>query len=285
MLWSFLAWKVFKLSILVSFAFSLAFMLFQFLRIDKMILSLPLSETLPFLVLWISYSLFYFMPTSMLISSSVIFFELKESKRLHIIESFGVSAYRAYSKVLVRFIPVFVSFLVASFMLCEEDISFVRRYLTYKYYVSVFYSMPEKTFSTFGDVTFYVDKRKDNYLSDVFFKKDDSLVMAKDAKLSDNSIIFINGSVLVKEGDKFYLTAFSKYTINLEKFVNVERKKDNVRRDRMLNFINASLSPMLMTLGFLISRIRLDSPTKLYYLVGIVSILYQFFLVILKSAL
>ncbi|ADO45872.1 permease YjgP/YjgQ family protein [Hydrogenobacter thermophilus TK-6] len=285
MLWSFLAWKVLKLSLLISIILSLAFMLFQLLRIDKILFSLPLEETLPFLMLWTSYSLFYFMPTSMFISSSVVFFELKDSKKLHVIESFGIAPYLAYSRVFVRCMPIFISLIAISFMLREEDVSFMRRYLTYKYYMNMVYSVPEKTFFTLGDMTFYVSERNGNDVSDVFFKKGESLVIAKGAHLDSDAIVFTDGSILVKEGEKFYLTAFSQYRISLEKFVSVERQQRNLKRDQILNLVNTALSPLLMTFGFFISRVITDAAIKLYYLVGVLSILYQFFLIILKSLL
>ncbi|MGB9873445.1 MAG: LptF/LptG family permease [Hydrogenobacter sp.] len=284
MLWSFLAWELIKLSTLISLVLSLVFMLFQFFRIDSVVLSLPLHETIPFLALWTSYSLFYFLPTSLFISSSVVFFELKDTKRLNIVESFGVSPYLAYLKILLRCVPVFPALIFISFLLHEEDVSFMRSYLTYKYYVNMIYSMPENTFFTVGDMTFYVDRRSGNYLNHVFFKKDNLLVVAKGARIEKDTLIFTEGSVLSGEGDKFYLTFFREYRLSFGKFVSLERNKERLKRDEKLNLLNSVLSPILITLGFFISR-KAENSTKLYYAVGVFSVFYQFSLLIIKSLL
>lgn len=284
MLWSFLTWKLIKMSIIISFVLSLAFTLFQFFRIDSVVLSLPLQETLPFLVLWIFYSLFYFLPTSLFVSSSVVFFELKDTKKLSVIESFGISPYFAYLQTLIRCVPTFLFLVFTSFILHEEDISFMRKYLTYKYYLNMVYSIPEKTFSTIGDMTFYADGHIGNYLSNVFFKKDRVLVVAKSARIEKDTLIFTEGSLLSEENNKFYLTSFWEYRLSLGKFVSLERNKEKLKRDQKLNLLNSLLSPMLITLGFLVSK-KTDRSTRLYYSVGALSVFYQFFLLTIKPLL
>ncbi len=284
MLWSLLAWKLIKLSIFISLVLSSVFMLFQFFRIDNLVLSLPAHETIPFLALWMSYFLFYFLPTSLFISSSVMFFDLKDSKKLNIVESFGVSPYTAYLKILLRCVPLFTALIFISFLLHEEDVSFMRSYLTYKYYVNMIYSMPENTFFTLKDMTFHVNGRYGNYLDHVFFKKDNLLVVAKGAHIQKDTLIFTEGSVLSEEGDKFYLTFFREYQLSLGKIISLERNKEKLKRDQKLNLLNSALSPILITLGFFISR-KVENSTKLYYAVGVFSVLYQFFLLITKSLL
>jgi lipopolysaccharide export LptBFGC system permease protein LptF len=284
MLWSFLTWELIKMSLIISFVLSLVFILFQFFRIDSIVLSLPLQETLPFLILWIFYSLFYFLPTSLFVSSSFVFFELKDTKKLSVIESFGISSYFTHLQILLRCIPVFLFLVFTSFILHEEDISFMRNYLIYKYYLNMVYSIPEKTFSTIGDMTFYVDGRTGNYLSNVFFKKDSVLVVAKSARIEKDTLIFVEGSLLSEEKNKFYLTSFWEYRLSLRKFVSLERNKEKLRRDQKLNLLNSLLSPMLITLGFLLSK-KTERATRLYYSVGVLSVFYQFFLLTIKSLL
>ncbi|MFN3813581.1 MAG: LptF/LptG family permease [Aquificaceae bacterium] len=285
MLWNWIAWRIARTSILVSLILSSALIVFQFTSFDKILFSIPAGKSLLFILIWLLYATFYFFPTSSFIGSSLVFFEIKEEKKLHILQSFGVSSFALYSKTLVRLIPILFLLIVVSFLLHEEDISFMRRYLTYKYYTSLIYSFPEKNFSTFGDVTLYVERKSGNNFYNVFFKKGDDIILARRALLEGDNIIFREGVSLIKEEKKSYLTGFSKYTLNLEKLVNVERRKDILKRDEELNLINSFSLPILVTLGYILANTKLQSITRLYYLVGVISILYQIFLLLLKSLL
>ncbi len=285
MFWNWIAWRITKTSIIVSLILSSALIVFQFTSFDKILFSIPIGQSLLFILMWLLYATFYFFPTSSFIGSSLVFFEIKEEKKLHILQSFGVSPFTFYSKTLVRLIPIFFLLIMASFLLHEEDISFMRRYLTYKYYTSLIYSFPEKNFSTFGDVTLYVERKSGSNFYNVFFKKGSDVILARRALLEGENIIFGDGVVLIKEEKKSYLTGFSKYTLNLEKLVNVERRKDFLRRDERLNLINSFSLPTLVTLGYILANTKLQSVTRLYYLVGMTSILYQMLLLLLKSLL
>jgi len=285
MLWNYLSWKVLKLSLYISVSLSVAFLLFQVLRIDKLLFSLSLWETLPFIALWLFYFVYYFLPTGIFIASSVVFYELTREKKLQVVMSFGLSPKSVLFNTFLRLIPLFLSLIFSSFLIHQEDISFLRRYLSYKYYLQILNSVPTKTFFSLGDITLYVEEKNEGAFREVFFKRGDNVVLSRSAEFKEDSLIFRQGSVLLKENNKYYLTSFSQYSLNLKNLTDIERREKDIKKDTKINLINTSLSPILLLLGFFISQMVKDSVHRLYYTVGIISILYQLALVIIRASL
>jgi len=275
-------WRFLRLGILISFLLTFLFLIFQIIRLDQIVFQLPLRDSLPFFFLWFLFYFSYMLPTAIFISFAFSLFELKESKKLHVIQSFGLSPASIYKNSLLMLSPLLLALSFVFYMLREEDIGFVRRQLMLKYYALIITSIPPKSFQSFGQFTLYAEKRDGNHLEGIFFKFNEGVVIAKKAKVEGGEITFEGGSLLTQREGKTFATDFKTYRLSLNTIVNESKKTSS--RDYIAGILNA-LSPLfLMGIAYRLVWF-LEHHHSFYYFVGLTSILYQISLLLLKQKL
>lgn len=283
MIYRWLFWKVLKTAFLIGFLFTFLFLVFQIIRLDQIIFRLPLSDSLPFLLLWFFYYFSYMLPTALFIAFALNLYELKESKKLYVIQSFGLRPLRLYEKSLLFLIPLLFALSFVSYILREEDISSVRKRLMLKYYALIITSVPPQSFQTFGQFTLYVEKRQGDNLEGIFFKFNEGVLVARRASIKGGgTITFEEGSLLTQREGKTFSTDFKVYRLSLSQVLEEDRQTS--RRKHLVGIFNVLSVPLLMGIAY-----RLVWLTKhhqsFYYLIGLLSVLYQLFLLILRQKL
>jgi lipopolysaccharide export LptBFGC system permease protein LptF len=238
MLYSFLSWKVVKLSLLISIILSFLFLFVQLVQLDQVLFKTPFIESFTFLGLWFLYFVSYFLPSSFFVSSSWLIFELKESKKLSVLASFGIDPKVLFFKIFLVSSPLLFSVLLVGYFIRQEDVSYIRKLFVYKYYTEVVKTIPEKSFYTFGGITIRIERREEDLLKGVFLKMDDFSISAGQAQFKGDELILKDGSLVVKRDDKYYLTKFKTYELTISKLFVPEKKK---RESYLLQVMNVVL--------------------------------------------
>jgi len=282
MLYSFLSWKVVKLSLLISTVLSFLFLLVQLVQLDQVLFKTPFIESLTFLGLWFLYFVSYFLPSSFFVSSSWLIFELKESKKLGVLASFGIDPKVLFFKLFLVSSPLLFSALLVGYFIRQEDISYIRKLFVYKYYTEVVKAIPEKSFYTFGGITIRIEKREGDLLKDVFLKIDDFSVSAGQAQFKGGELILKDGSLVIKKDDKYYFTKFKTYKLTVSKLFVPEKKK---REAYLLQVMNVGFAVLFAFLLFQIILRGIDKHTKLYYTLGLILLIHHITLILLKTML
>jgi len=282
MLYSFLSWKVVRLSLLISIVLSSLFLFIQLVQLDQVLFKTPFIESLSFLGLWFLYFVSYFLPSSFFVSSSWLIFELKESKKLSVLASFGIDPKVLFFKLFLVSSPLLFSVLLVGYFIRQEDVSYIRKLFVYKYYTEVVKTIPEKSFYTFGGITIRIEKREGNILKDVFLKIDDFSVSAGQAQFKGDKLILKDGSLIFKKDDKYYLTKFKTYELTMSKLFVPEKKK---RESYLLQVMNVGFAVLFAFLLFQIILRWIDKHTKLYYTLGLILLIHHITLILLKTML
>lgn len=280
MLFRWFFWRFLKLSLLIVSLLTFLFFILQVIKLDQIIFRLPLKESFPFMLLWLFYHFSYLLPLSLFIAFSLSLFEFKDSKKLQIIQSFGIKPYHLYTKSVVYLLPILIALCISSLLINEEHIGYIRRQLILKYYTLVITSIPPKSFQTFGQFTLYVESREGSRLEGIFFKLQEGVVLAKRAYVKDEEILFENGSLLTQREGKTFSTDFNIYRLNLKMVM----PKEDIKNRYALGVLN-TLSPLLLlAIAYLLVQ-ALEHHHRFYYAVGIISIVYEVFLFLLKQRL
>jgi len=282
MLYSFLSWKVVKLSLLISIILSFLFLFVQLVQIDQVLFKTPSIESFSFLGLWFLYFVSYFLPSSFFVSSGWLIFELKESKKLSVLASFGIDPKVLFFKIFLVSSPLLFSVLFVGYFIRQEDVSYMRKLFVYKYYTEVVKTIPEKSFYTFGGITIRIERREGDLLKGVFLKMDDFSISAGQAQFKGDELILNNGSLVVKRDDKYYLTKFKTYKLTISKlFVFWEKKREAY----LLQVMNVGFAILFAFLLFQITLRWINKHTKLYYTLGLILLIHHITLILLKTKL
>jgi lipopolysaccharide export LptBFGC system permease protein LptF len=273
---------VVRLALLISIVLSSLFLFIQLVQLDQVLFKTPFIESFTFLALWFLYFVSYFLPSSFFVSSSWLIFELKESKKLSVLASFGIDPKVLFFKLFWVSSPLLFSVLVVGYFIRQEDISYIRKLFVYKYYTEVIKTIPEKSFYTFDRITIRIEKREGELLKSVFLKIDDSSISAKQAQFKGDKLILKDGSLVVKQNDKYYLTKFKTYELTLSKLFVPEKKK---REAYLLQVMNVVFAVLLAFLLFQIILRWIDKHTKLYYTLGLILLIHHITLILLKTML
>jgi Predicted permease YjgP/YjgQ family. len=282
MLYSFLSWKVIRLSLLISIVFSSLFLFTQLVQLDQVLFKTPFIESITFLGLWFLYFVSYFLPSSFFVSSSWLIFELKESKKLSVMASFGIDPKVLFFKLFLVSSPLLFSVLLVGYFIRQEDISYIRKLFVYKYYTETIKTVPEKSFYTFGGITIRIEKREGDLLKGVFLKMDDFSISAGQAQFKGDELILKDGSLVFKKDDKYYFTRFKTYELTISKLFVPEKKK---RESYLLQVMNVVFAVLFAFLLFQIILRWIDKHTKLYYTLGLILLIHHVTLILLKTML
>jgi len=282
MLYSFLCWKVVRLSLLISIVLSSLFLFVQLVQLDQVLFKTPFMESFIFLGLWFLYFVSYFLPSSFFVSSSWLIFELKESKKLSVLASFGIDPKVLFFKIFLISSPLLFSVLFVGYFIRQEDVSYIRKLFVYKYYTEVVKTIPEKSFYTFGAITIRIEKREGDLLKGVFLKMDDFSISAGQAQFKGDKLILKDGSLVVKKDDKYYLTKFKTYELTVSKLFVPEKKK---REAYLLQVVNVVFAVLFAFLLFQIILRWINKHTKLYYTLGLIFLIHHITLILLKTML
>ncbi|MCS7171581.1 MAG: LptF/LptG family permease [Aquificaceae bacterium] len=273
-------WKSLKLSLFISSTLTILLLLFQIFRFDQIMFQLPLEDSLPFLFLWFFYYFSFMLPMAIFLSFSINLFELKENKKLQVVQAFGIDPKSFYVKSLFLTLPVFVSLFLTFFTLREEDIGHMRRQLTLRYYALIITSVPIRSFHTFGQFTLYVEKREGNSLGGVFFKFQEGVVIAKGAEVKGEEILFEKGSLLTQKEGKTFSTDFDTYRLSLNMVMPKEREFPT--RGYVVGVVNLLLSVFFMGLSCALVRV-VEHHHKFYYVMGALALFYQAILFLVRQ--
>jgi lipopolysaccharide export LptBFGC system permease protein LptF len=282
MLYSFLSWKVVKLSLLISIILSFLFLFVQLVQLDQVLFKTPLIESFAFLGIWFLYFVSYFLPSSFFVSSSWLVFELKESKKLSVLASFGIDPKVLFFKIFWVSSPLLFSALLVGYFIRQEDVSYMRKLFVYKYYTEVVKTIPEKSFYTFGGITIRIEKREGELSKGVFLKMGDFSISAGQAQFKGDELILNDGSLVFKRDDKYYLTKFKTYELTISKLFVPEKKK---REAYLLQAMNVVFAVLFAFLLFQIILRWIDKHTKLYYTLGLILLIHHITLILLKTML
>jgi lipopolysaccharide export LptBFGC system permease protein LptF len=282
MLYSFLSWKVVKLSLLISIIFSSLFLFVQLVQLDQVLFKTPFIESFTFLGLWFLYFVSYFLPSSFFVSSSWLIFELKESKKLGVLASFGIDPKVLFFKLFLVSSPLLFSVLLVGYFIRQEDVSYMRKLFVYKYYTEVVKTIPEKSFYTFGGITIRIERREEDLLKGVFLKMDDFSISAGQAQFKGDEMILKDGSLVVKKDDKYYLTKFKTYELTISKLFVLGNK---MRETYLLQVMNVGFALLFTFLLFQIILRWVNKHTKLYYTLGLILLIHHITLILLKTKL
>jgi lipopolysaccharide export LptBFGC system permease protein LptF len=282
MLYSFLSWKVVKLSLLISIILSFLFLFVQLVQLDQVLFKTPFIESFSFLGLWFLYFVSYFLPSSFFVSSSWLIFELKESKKLGVLASFGIDPKVLFFKLFLVSSPLLFSVLLVGYFIRQEDVSYMRKLFVYKYYTEVVKTIPEKSFYTFGGITIRIERREEDLLKGVFLKMDDFSISAGQAQFKGDEMILKDGSLVVKKDDKYYLTKFKTYELTISKLFVLGNK---MRETYLLQVMNVGFALLFTFLLFQIILRWVNKHTKLYYTLGLILLIHHITLILLKTKL
>ncbi len=282
MLYSFLSWKVVKLSLLISIILSFLFLFVQLVQLDQVLFKTPFIESLAFFSLWFLYFVSYFFPSSFFVSSSWVIFELKESKKLSVLASFGIDPKVLFFKLFLVSSPLLFSTLLVGYFIRQEDVSYIRKLFVYKYYTEVVKTIPEKSFYTFGGITIRIENRQGDLLKGVFLKMDDFSISAGQAQFKGEGLILKDGSFVVKKDDKYYLTRFKTYELTISKLFVPGNK---TRESYLLQVMNVGFAILFASLLFQIILQWINKHTKLYYTLGLILLIHHITLILLKTKL
>lgn len=283
MLWNWIAWRTIRLSLLVSTFLTLSFFIVQLVKLDKLIFKLPVFDAVSFMFLWWSYFFVYFIPSSLLLSWCWSLYELKENKKLHVMQTFGISLGNVLFHTLLRLSPLLLAMAVGAYLLHQSDISTARNILLSKYYSKLLMGVPAGDFYTAGNVTFYVGEREGNTWKNVFLKTQDLTVVAKEAVLHSDGILLKHGSVLTEKENKRFLARFDVYLLRLGTPPGTISK--TTTKDMLVNFINLFFSIALIPVVSPLVLGLIRTHTQLYYLVGLISIFYHLTILLIRSSL
>ncbi len=282
MLYSFLSWKMVKLSLLISIILSFLFLFVQIVQLDQVLFKTPFIESFAFFSLWFLYFVSYFLPSSFFVSSGWLIFELKESKKLSVLASFGIDPKVLFFKLFLMSSPLLFSALLVGYFIRQEDVSYMRKLFVYKYYTEVVKTIPEKSFYTFGGITIRIERREENLLKGVFLKMDDFSISAGKAQFKGDELILKNGSLVVKRDDKYYLTKFKTYKLTISKLFFPGKK---TRESYLLQVMNVGFAVLFAFLLFQIILQWISKHTKLYYTLGLILLIHHITLILLKTML
>ncbi|WP_448587353.1 LptF/LptG family permease [Thermocrinis sp.] len=283
MLFSFLTWRITKVAFIVSGTLSIVFLFVQFIQLDQVLLKAPLKESALFLAVWLLYFFSYFLPSSLVVAFGWAFFELKESKKLNVVASFGKDPKSVFFKVFLLSLPFFFSVIAIGVFIKQEDISHLRKLFIYRYYMEILKAIPEKGFYTLGKVTIRVEERDDRVFNGVLLKIENNLISARQAVFQGEELVLKDGSFVVKRENKYYLTRFQKYTLNFSEILPREERKR--RESPFLPVINAALAIIFTFLAFHIVIKLINRHTKLYYTLGFFITIHHLALILLRSKL
>jgi lipopolysaccharide export LptBFGC system permease protein LptF len=282
MLYSFLSWKVVKLSLLISIILSSLFLFIQLVQLDQVLFKTPFIESFTFLGLWFLYFVSYFLPSSFFVSSSWLIFELKESKKLSVLASFGINPKVLFFKLFLVSSPLLFSVLLVGYFIRQEDVSYIRKLFVYKHYTEVVKTIPEKSFYTFSGITIRIERREGDLSKGVFLKMDDFSISAGQAEFKGDELILKDGSLVVKREDKYYLTKFKTYKLTISKLFVFWQKK---REAYLLQVMNVGFAVLFTFLLFQIILRWINKHTKLYYTLGLILLIHHITLILLKTKL
>jgi len=282
MLYSFLSWKVVKLSLLISIILSSLFLFAQLFQLNQVLFKTPFIESFTFLGIWFFYFVSYFFPSSFFVSSSWLIFELKESKKLSVLASFGIDPRVLFFKLFLVSSPLLFSVLLVGYFIRQEDIFYMKDLFVYKYYTEVVKIIPERSFYTLGGITIRIERREGELSKGVFLKIDDFSISAGQAQFKGEDLILKDGSFVVKKDDKYYLTKFKTYKLTMSKLFVPGNKK---RESYLLQVMNVGFAILFAFLLFQIILRWINKHTQLYYALGLILLIHHITLILLKTKL
>lgn len=282
MLFRWLFWKVFLMALLLSLLFAFLLLIIQIVKLDQILFSLPLRDSLPFLFLWLFYHVSYLFPSTFYLAYAMNLFELKESKKFYVLQSFGIDPINLYTRTLFISLPLFLSISLALTLVKEDDVGYIRRHLTLKYYTHLLASVPSGTFYTFDPFTLYVERKREGVLEGVFFKFEEGMIFAKRARVERGVLVFEEGSLLTYANNRTFSTDFKIYRLNLGGVVL--QKKEPPSLWFLPPLLNVFLPVFLMGFAYILT-LRVQHYHRFSYAVVLVFIFHHLALLLLKQRL
>ncbi len=279
-------WKVTRSTYTVALLLAFVLLMVQIFRIGFILFGLPLTSSVPFFLVWFAYYTFFFIPDGLIAGVATGAYELKEKRLLHVLYSFHLSPRRIFGFFALPVLFFFLLSMGLSFLLFEEHVSFARRGLLIQYKDRIFENIPEKTFLDTGGVVAYVEEKKGDELRNIFLRYRNIHILAQSARYEGNGrFLFVNGSLLTKERDKYFLMEFDRYWLDTEEFLSAELREKRIRKERVRNVVNA-LSVIPFSLLAFFGALKLcRTHTQLYYLIAGGIVLHQLLLFAVKVSL
>ncbi len=247
-------------------------------------MGLPLEDVGGFILLWVVFYTYFFLPDGVILATAGILMNLKENRLLHVFYSFRISNLRLFSFFLTGFLVVFLILGGFSRVLIEEKVAFVRKNLIFKYQDKLFSELPVNTFVSFGGMVVHVQERRGNELRGVFFKFGDLIILAESLKYEGGGVfVFRRGTVFTEEEGKPLLLRFREYTLNVRQFYKKELRRSRVRESIMVNYVNTAISVPLFLFSFWFCLFRCSRMTRFYLFVALGIIFHQFVIFLVKT--
>lgn len=284
MLRSYIFYRFIRLTFLTAFVLSLILLSLQLSRLSSVLMGLPLEDVGGFILLWVVFYTYFFLPDGVILATAGILMSLKENRLLHVFYSFRISNLRLFSFFLTGFLVVFLILGGFSWTLIEEKVAFVRKNLIFKYQDKLFSELPVNTFIRFGGMVVHVQERRGSELKGVFFKFGDLIILAESLKYEGSGVfVFKKGTVFTEEEGKPLLLRFKEYTLNVRQFYKKELRENRVRESIMVNYVNTAVSIPLFLFSFWFCLFRCSRMTRFYLFVALGIIFHQFVIFLVKT--
>jgi len=283
MLFRFLSWKITKTAIILSLTLSTVFLFAQLVQLDRVLLKASLRESVLFLSVWFLHFFSYFLPSSIAVAFGWVFFDLKEGKRLSVIASFGIDPNSVFLRTFLFSVPLFLASAFAGSFIKQEDISYLKKLFLYRHYINFIKGIPEKGFYSLDKITIRVEERDNRTFKGILLKIDNDLISAKEAIFHDGELVLKDGSLVVKKDNRYYLTKFRTYRLNLSNILTGDEKKK--KKSSLLPVINIILGATFTFWIFYAVLKLINKHTRLYYLLGLSLIVYHLMLVMIRLRL
>ncbi len=284
MLRSYIFYRFIRLTFLTAFVLSLILLSLQLSRLSSVLMGLPLEDVIGFILLWVVFYTYFFLPDGVILATAGILMNFKENRLLHVFYSFRISNLKLFSFFLTGFLVVFLILGGFSRTLIEEKVAFVRKNLIFKYQDKLFSELPVNTFVRFGGMVVHVQEKKGNELRGVFFKFGDLIILAESLRYEGRGVfVFKKGTVFTEEEGKPLILKFKEYTLNVRQFYKKDLRKNKVRESIMVNYVNTVVSIPLFLLSFWFCLFRCSRVTRFYLFVVLGIILHQLIIFLVKT--
>lgn len=249
-------------------------------------MGLPLLDVGGFILLWVIFYTYFFLPDGVILATASILMNFKERKLLHVFYSFRISNLKLFSYFFVGFI--FIFFILAGFSrtLIEEKVAFVRKNLIFKYQDKLFRELPINTFVRYGGIVVHVQEKKGNTLKKVFFKFENLIILSESLSYEGEGVfLFRRGTLFTEEEGKPLLLRFKEYVLNVRQFYKRELRKNRIRESIGVNYANVLSSFPLFLMSFWFCLFRCSRLTHFYIFVSLTIIFHQLIIFLVKTIL
>jgi len=176
---------------LFSAIFVFLLLIFQTFQYIYLFFSLPLGLSLSFFLLLFIYAFHLSVALAIFPSLAEVIFHLSENRIFYIFYNFGISNKKILKAFYKPLLIVSLLGFISGFFINYQKISYVSKYLKYKFAERILLTVPEKSFANFDKFSVYFENKKGDEFFHFLIKTDKDLATAKIAQLYPDQGILI----------------------------------------------------------------------------------------------